>query len=148
MIVKVTEENLLQAARVHAKSWRESHRGFCTPEFVAAHTTRRQAEFLRRELETGKRVWMLIEDRPVGIVSVWGSLIENLYILPEEQGKGWGSKLLSFAQGQCSGVPTLWIRSNNRTARAFYLSRGWRFTGVEKALAREMAELEMKKWNP
>ena len=49
MIVPVTEENLMDAARVHAAAWRESHRDICAPEFVAAHTARRQADYLRRE---------------------------------------------------------------------------------------------------
>lgn len=43
MITKVTEENLMQAAAVHAKAWRASHAFFCSPEFVSAHTAQRQA---------------------------------------------------------------------------------------------------------
>ena len=88
MIVPVTEENLMDAARVHAAAWRESHRDICTPEFVAAHTARRQADYLRRERAAGKELWLLLSPGPVGIVSTWGDLIENLYVLPERQGLG------------------------------------------------------------
>lgn len=81
MIVPVTEENLMDAARVHAAAWRDSHREICAPEFVAAHTARRQADYLRRERAAGKELWLLLSPGPVGIVSTWGDLIENLYVL-------------------------------------------------------------------
>ena len=51
MFALVTEENLEAAARVHALSWRESHKGFCSAEFVAAHTTARQMVYIRGEME-------------------------------------------------------------------------------------------------
>lgn len=56
MVLPVTEENLLQAAAVHTESWRDSHRSFCSPEFVAAHTPQRQAAYLRGELMQGKQL--------------------------------------------------------------------------------------------
>ena len=53
MIVEVDESNIAAAGAVHAESWRDSH-GFCTPEFVAAHTAETQTEYLRREMAAGK----------------------------------------------------------------------------------------------
>ena len=52
---------------------------------------------------------MLVEDMPVGVVSVKECLIEDLYILPDKQKMGYGTKLLRFAIEQCTGIPTLWI---------------------------------------
>lgn len=43
-------------------------------------------------------------------------LIENLYILPDEQCKGYGTQLLEFAIQQCKGIPTLWILDINYIA--------------------------------
>jgi len=86
--VEVTEQNIADAGRIHSESWKESHRGFCSVEFVDKHTSVAQAEYLRREMNAGKRVYMLIDEYPVGIVSVHGSLIENLYVLPSEQREG------------------------------------------------------------
>lgn len=146
MMVSVTPQNLMQAARVHAESWRESHQGFCSLDFVAAHTPQRQADYLARELEQGKELFMLVLEEPVGLVSVWGNLIENLYVLPDRQRQGYGSSLLDFAISRCAGAPTLWILSNNHRARSFYEKHGFRFTGRTHPLSGGLSEREM--WLP
>ena len=69
--VPVSEENVTLAAEVHAASWQESHKSFCTEAFVAQHTPQRQENYLRAEMAAGKRIWLLEdEDEPVGLVSV------------------------------------------------------------------------------
>ena len=113
MITEVHSSNILQAAAVHSISWQESHRSFCAPEFIAMHTPERQRGYLEEKMRAGSAVYLLVEDEPVGIVSVWGNLIEDLYVLPEMQNKGYGSELLRFAVGKCVGIPTLWILENN-----------------------------------
>jgi GNAT superfamily N-acetyltransferase len=37
---------------------------------------------------------MLVEEKPIGVVSVTKGLIEDLYILPDMQNMGLGTKLL------------------------------------------------------
>lgn len=37
-IIEVNEDNIAQAGRIHSESWQESHRRFCTADFVAKHT--------------------------------------------------------------------------------------------------------------
>ena len=44
MIVTVDQSNLEEAAAIHSVSWQESHRSFCSPEFVALHTPQHQKE--------------------------------------------------------------------------------------------------------
>lgn len=129
MIKPVTEENLMQAAVIHSESWMDSHKNICTPEFVAIHTPLRQKCYLESEIAKGAQLYMLIAEKPVGIVSVCGSLIENLYVLPSEQGKGYGTQLLAFAVGKCTGAPTLWILSTNAGAKRLYERNGFRPTG-------------------
>ena len=143
-IVPVDEKNLADAAFVHAESWRASHREICSPEFVAAHTLQRQMEYLRGDLERGKQVLLLRDPDPVGVVSVWEDLIENLYVLPERQRLGYGTALLEFAAARCR-EPQLWILSSNEKARRFYEARGFRLTGREKRLTDTLRELEMKR---
>lgn len=143
MILEVTEETLVQAAEIHSESWQESHKSFCSPEFVAKHTVAAQMDHLRREMDAGKRLYLLADGEPVGIVSVWGSLIENLYVRPEKQGQGYGTRLLKFAIEQCDGVPTLWILSNNGKTRRMYTRHGFAETGCRKQLKGELWEVEM-----
>lgn len=142
MIVKVDRNNLDQAAAVHAAAWKDSHRSFCSPEFVALHTPERQKAYLQSKITDGGRIYMLVEDAPVGIVSVTGSLIGDLYVLPEKQDMGFGTKLLQFAVRQCPQTPTLWILENNDRAKRFYRRAGFRETGRVHTVKGGLAEIE------
>lgn len=129
MIQSVEKSELMQAAFIHSESWKESHRGVCSEEFIAQHTPERQKQYLESAVEQGARLYMLTAGKPVGIVSVRGSLIENLYVLPDEQNRGYGTQLLLFAVRQCADTPTLWILSTNERARRLYERHGFRPTG-------------------
>ena len=143
--VEVTELNIADAGRIHSESWKESHRSFCSAEFVEKHTPAAQAEYLRREIALGKQLFMLIDKSPVGIVSVDGSIIENLYVLPSEQRKGYGSQLLDYAIRHCSGTPCLWILNNNVGAYRLYSGYGFQETGRRKQLNDTLYEIEMER---
>lgn len=147
-ITPVTPANLPQAACVHALSWQESHRSICSPAYVAAHTPQRQAAMLQKEIASGKRIYLLTDLEPVGVVAVDGCIIEHLYVLPARQGRGYGSRLLAFAVQQCHGVPTLWVLNTNERARRFYEQRGFHQTGRTKRLSDQLHEIEMQLVSP
>ena len=86
---------------------------------------------------------MLVEDIPVGIISVTGSLIEDLYILPDKQNMGYGTTLLQFAIRKCNGTPTLWILENNDRAKKLYHRLGFRETGTVHAVTEGLNEIEL-----
>lgn len=142
-ITKVDEGNIADAGRIHSESWKESHRSFCSAEFVEKHTPAAQADFLRREMNIGKTIYMLIGNYPVGIVSVYGNLIENLYVLPSEQRKGYGSQLLDYAIRHCTGTPSLWILNNNEGGYRLYTKNGFKETGNRKKLNDTLYEMEL-----
>ncbi len=144
MIVAVNEQNLADAGRVHAEAWRASHRDFCSAAFVERHTAAAQTDYLRRQLRQGKRIFLLIDCGPVGLVSVYGSLIENLYVLPTLQNRGYGTQLLRFAIGQCRETPTLWLLSNNEGAYRLYSRHGFVKTGQVHRLNESLYEFEMQ----
>lgn len=142
MIVTVDQSSLPEAAAIHSVSWQASHRTFCSPEFIALHTPQHQEAYLQEKMDHGSKLFMLIEDKPVGIVSVTGNLIEDLYILPDDQHHGYGTGLLRFAIGQCDGIPTLWILENNQGAERLYRREGFRETGRKNAITAELDEIE------
>lgn len=144
MIVKVNDSNVLIAAEIHAKSWRDSHKTFCSENFVKQHTTERQKAYLEKEMQNGKQVYMLVKDLPVGIVSIMDGLIENLYVLPNEQHKGYGTELLCFAISECNEKPHLWVLNNNEKARMLYRKHGFYETGKIHRLSEQLSELEME----
>ena len=141
-ILPVTEENLDAAAEVHAASWRASHAAICAPDFVAAHTAERQRQYLARKLETGSRIFLMTDDVPVGLVAVTGNLIEDLYVRPDRQGRGYGTALLHHAVRECAGTPTLWLLETNHGAGRLYTREGFRPTGRIDRSHGPLAEIE------
>ena len=142
MIIEVNENNILEAATVHSISWKESHRSFCTEEFIEFHSPERQLSYIRNKIDSGSKFYLLIEDAPIGIVSVTDSLIEDLYILPDEQNKGYGTTLLQFAIEKCESTPTLWILENNVNAERLYLRQGFKRTGNVNSITDRLDEIE------
>ena len=95
MIIETVDlQNIEDAARVHSASWQESHRSFCSADFIALHTPEHQQEYLSEKISRGSRVFMLVDGEPAAVVSVTGSLIEDLYVLPCRQNKGYGTEAL------------------------------------------------------
>ena len=146
-IVPVDPGNVAEAGAVHAEAWQASHRGFCTPEFIALHTAERQTRCLLEKLQGGSRLFLMrLEGEAVGVVSVTGSLIEDLYILPRWQNRGLGTMLLRHAMRQCEGRPTLWILENNAGAERLYRREGFVPTGRRNAITGKLDEIELL-WN-
>ncbi|MDO4469168.1 MAG: GNAT family N-acetyltransferase [Bacillota bacterium] len=143
MIVTVDRTNLLQAAMIHSISWKESHRFFCASDFVKMHTFERQREYIRKKMNCGSKFYMLVEDIPIGVVSVKECLIEDFYILPDKQKMGYGTKLLQFAIEQCTGIPTLWILENNTNAKRLYHKMGFQETGRTHTITEGIDEIEL-----
>lgn len=130
VIVPVNGTNLDAAARVHALSWRASHRAICAASFVAQHTACRQRAYIRGKLDTGSRFWLFVQSGvPAGVVSVTAGQIGDLYVLPALQGRGIGTRLLRHAMDACAGPCTLWVLASNDGAQRLYVRCGFRPTG-------------------
>ena len=148
MIKTVDEKNIDIAASIHSESWQESHKSFCSPEFVEKHTQEHQKEYLLEKMKNGTVVFILFDEaseKDVGIVSVTENLIEDLYILPSEQNKGYGTTLLRFACGKCTAAPTLWILENNSNAARLYRREGFSETGRRNQIDKGLDEIEFIK---
>ena len=141
-IVPVDETNLAQAAIIHSLSWKESHRAFCTSDFIEMHTPERQRAYLKSKMNNGTKFYMLTDGKPIGIVSVTDSLIEDLYVLPDQQNKGYGTQLLRHAINRCADTPTLWILENNVNAERLYRRMGFVETGRRKSITNRLDEIE------
>ncbi|MBQ9196817.1 MAG: GNAT family N-acetyltransferase [Clostridia bacterium] len=141
-ITIVTEDSVQTAGYIHSAAWQASHRAFCSAEFIARHTPERQTGYLLDKMRKGAAVYLLTDGQPVGIVSVTENLIEDLYVLPPFQNRGYGSMLLNFAIERCVGTPVLWILNNNDGARRLYERRGFRATGRRHPLSDTLSEIE------
>jgi GNAT superfamily N-acetyltransferase len=145
IVSEVNEDNVEAAARIHSISWQKSHRNFCNEEFIAMHDVKHQKEYIVKKIADGSKFYMLMDDEPVAVVSVTGSLIEDLYVLPELQNKGYGSQLLYYviSKIQKKGlVPTLWILENNDGAERLYRRNGFVPSGNVNQITDKLDEIE------
>lgn len=142
MIVFVDQSNIHDAAIIHSVSWQDSHRSFCSADFIAMHTPEHQEAYLQQKIDAGSKVFMLIEQKPIGIVSLKGSMIEDLYVLPDHQNHGYGTILLQFAISECADTPTLWILGNNHRAEKLYRREGFKETGRRNVITDGLDEIE------
>jgi hypothetical protein len=62
MFIKVSEKNIQEAAEIHSLSWKDSHKAFCSKDFIEKHDAENQIEYLRKEIKFGKEVYMLTEN--------------------------------------------------------------------------------------
>lgn len=120
-ILPVTEENFPDAAAVYTLSWRESHQGICTEEFLCR---RDSAGHLRRCMDEGKRLFILTDPGPVGVVCIDDQCVSDLYVHPDKLRMGYGTALLKFALTQTVS-PWLTVLSSNHGAIRLYEKYGF-----------------------
>ncbi|MBQ7938290.1 MAG: GNAT family N-acetyltransferase [Oscillospiraceae bacterium] len=127
MIVSVNKENLSEAAKVYMDSWKESHKDICSAEFIEKHDLEYMKNYLNDKLKDLYVIYIYYADEiPVGIVGInpTDEEICLLYVSPENQGKGYGTKLLSHALSLCKN-PYITVLDTNTKAIDFYLKRGF-----------------------
>ncbi len=144
----IVAADAVTVADLHATSWRDAYRGMLRDEYLDGDiaTERRQAwtESARRPgrlptTASSRRP----ETGPVGFVymlggddATWGTLVDNLHVLPGFKGRGIGRRLLEAAALETARrYPGerihLYVFEANVAARRFYASVGGR--EVERA---------------
>ena len=127
MIKKVSEENIIDAAKVYMDSWKDSHKEICSFEFIEKHDLDFMINYLNEKIKNKYDVFInYTDEKPVGIVGINPADEEIclLYISPKEQGKGFGTELLNFALLRCK-EPYITVLDSNKKAIVFYLKRGF-----------------------
>lgn len=132
----VTKENFSDALAVYIFSWRDSHREICTEKFLRE---RNYVGYLREKIGS---LFLLTDETAVGIICCKDGVISDLYVLPEKQGRGYGTYLLRFAISRGSEFMLTVLSSNHRAIR-LYEHIGFRPTGRRTFLREGLWELEM-----
>ena len=133
---KASSEDADTLAQMHAQSWRHRYRGILLDAYleqeVEADRMRVWRERLRDPSATQHIVMALEGNTPAGFACAyaqhdprWGTLLDNLHVLPLWQGKGVGRALMGEVarwmkrQAREEGL-YLWVYEQNEGARAFY----------------------------
>ena len=95
------------------------------PWLTGLHTSDEDRWFYRERVFTESHVHGAFEgDALAAIIAFRSDWIDQLYVLPEAQGRGVGSELLQVAKRACDCLQ-LWTFQRNLKARRFYEARGF-----------------------
>jgi GNAT superfamily N-acetyltransferase len=123
-------------AGLHAASWRDSYRGMLRDAYLDSDVVAdRRAVWKQRLISPDPAHFGFIAERdriPVGFVFLkglfdptWGTLLDNIHVLPNLKGQGIGRLLIDVAARETqrrhgdAGV-YLWVFEQNAPARRFY----------------------------
>lgn len=139
-------DDLAAISKVYADTWRAAYAGLVDPAYLSSIRDDDWVLRLKNDLD---RTWLAVrqDGQPVGVVRYgkpreddrcgWGE-VYSLYVLPSCAGQGIGTQLLSRAVSALSSLGFsriyLWVLEENRPARKFYESLGWRATGEQNPL--------------
>lgn len=113
-------EHAEEAARVMRASFDER-----LPWLAGLHTPDEDRQFFRDHVFPAHQVHGVLEEgRLAGFVAFREDWIDQLYVLPEAQGRGIGTALLQVAQASWPQL-SLWTSQRNTAARRFYERHGF-----------------------
>ena len=117
-------QDMAQAACIHRAAFDDR-----LPWLKGLHTPEEDHWFYKNCVFAQCEVWAAFSPDMAGIIAFKTGWIEQLYILPEFQGRGIGSALLKQAQTTFPHLQ-LWTFQRNIQARQFYEKHG--FTAIDE----------------
>ena len=108
------------AARLHRAAFDQA-----LPWLTGLHTPDEDRWFYRERVFRTCQIWGAFDDGSMtGIIAFRDGWIDQLYVLPQLQGRGVGNALLELAKRACDRLQ-LWTFQRNAQARRFYEARGF-----------------------
>jgi GNAT superfamily N-acetyltransferase len=148
-ISPVTPADAEIIAALHTASWQRAYRGILTDAYLDTDLRGEREAVWRSKLreEDGPGWLAVLHNEPVGFVyvrakadAVYGTLVDNLHVLPAYQGSGIGRQLLhtvgEWTQAHHAHAAVhLWVFAANTPARGFYARMGGREVELVDKLA-------------
>lgn len=97
---------------------------------VAAFCRLHDVESIAADVGRGRVRVVSASDRIVGTGTLDGDHITRVFVLPEEQGKGYGTRMMDALERAAQPYGTA-VLDTSIPAKALYLHRGYRATGTE-----------------
>jgi len=120
MLRRLELSDMDAAARIHRIAFDRA-----LPGLAGLHTPEEDRSFFREHVFAACELWGAFGDAGMAaMIAFRKDWIDQLYVLPEAQGRGIGSSLLRRAQTSFERLQ-LWTFQRNAPARRFYEPRGF-----------------------
>jgi len=121
MLRRLDLADMDQAARVHRASFDHA-----LPWLAGLHTPDEDRWFYRKTVFKTCVLWGAFDASVMtAMIALRDDWIDQLYVLPDAQGRGTGSALLEIAMGAADRL-RFWTFQRNARARGFYEARGFK----------------------
>lgn len=104
---------------------------YYTPSIVEGFCRYHSLEAIATDIANDKVYVIEADDVIVATATLDGSYIGRVYVLPEEQGKGFGTLLMDAMEKLASEVGDVATLDSSTPGRELYLHRGYVVTGTE-----------------
>jgi ribosomal protein S18 acetylase RimI-like enzyme len=123
-------------ARLHADSWRTAYRGILRDDFLDGTVSANRRELWSSRFSIDREDQLILVSEESGEIQAfacafldadpeWGTLLDNLHVIPGLKGRGLGRQLMSkvaenIQQHGLHSTLHLWVYEQNTQARGFY----------------------------
>lgn len=142
----MNDKNIMDAAECICTSWKGVHSKFFSEDYLNAYNPDRIASILKKDDSTDKITFLAYDkSNIIGVVTIdkLKCEISNLYVMPERQRQGIGTKLMEFAIKQMTSINRVYITvlSINEIGISFFEKHTYEFTGEQRTLKNGLLEL-------
>ena len=132
VIRRVTAEDIPAIARIHRLSFFDA-----MPHMPKLHTSEEDLAFYAKVVFPRADIWLIKEmETAVGFMACRPGWIEQFYIHPAYQRRGFGAQLLAIAQ-KANHSLNVWTFQCNQRARDFYEKHGFRVVQMTDGMDNE-----------
>lgn len=121
-ISRLTDTVKEELAELWEESVRSSHH-FLTENNISYYRTRLKEVYLQ-----AVQLYVIRNTRIVAFMGLGDDMVEMLFVLPSEKGKGHGTALLNFALHE-KHIHKIDVNEDNQEAYTFYINRGYKVVG-------------------
>ncbi len=146
-IVEMNDKNIMDAAECYYNSWLSSHSACYSEHDLVLYSAEKFASILKKD-DAADRITFISYDKNIvnGIVTIDKdrSEITHLFVAPERQKQGFGTKLLEFGIKQMTSISRVYVTvlSANTVGVDFFEKYGFEFTGEQRTLKNGLLELK------
>lgn len=143
-ITKVADCDINDFGFIHSVAWHATYKNIASEDFLSQFTPQNRAAVFKKAIKNPNERFYIakLNNKPIGILILdchpkdedeYVGEVKALYLLPDYQGKGYGTEMMNFAIGDFTSLKKtkviLWVLEKNLKARHFYEKYGFRFDG-------------------